>query len=82
MSDPSTPARPTRVLLNVRLQNGDPVDAEVGRKAALYMSRQPGVLKAEGGMAGNLEVHYDAESVTLTDLTRAMAKAGLRVGIV
>ena len=82
MTSPVPPRRPTRVLLSVRHQNGAPVNAEIGEKTATYLARQTGVIKAEGSVGGNLELHYDADAVTLTDLTRALTKAGLRVGIV
>ena len=73
---------PTRVLLNLRLANQGAVDDETARKAALYLMRQPGVIRAQSGMGGSLELHYDAQQVTLTELGRALSKAGLRLGIV
>ncbi|MFC4424946.1 hypothetical protein [Deinococcus navajonensis] len=75
-------ALPTRVLLSLRYADGGLADAEVTRKAALYLSRQTGVVRAEGNTAGSLELQYDSAQVTLTELTRALGPAGLRVGIV
>ncbi|MDB5045584.1 MAG: hypothetical protein JWQ08_1634 [Deinococcus sp.] len=78
----SSPVRATRVLLNVLFENGQPVDAAVGTKAAAYLRRQPGVIRAESSTSGNMELHYDAEQVTLVELGRVLRQANLRVGIV
>lgn len=76
------PVRPTRVLLQILFENGQPVDADVGSKAATYLRRQAGVLRAESSPSGNMELQYDAEKVTLVELGRILRRANLRMGIV
>ncbi|THF68986.1 hypothetical protein E7T06_14045 [Deinococcus sp. Arct2-2] len=78
----ASPVRATRVLLNVLLENGVPVDTVIGGKAAAYLRRQPGVIRADSSSSGNMELHYDAEQVTLVELGRALGRARLRMGIV
>jgi hypothetical protein len=76
------PVRATRVLLQILFENGQPVDAAVGSKAAIYLRRQTGVLRAEASPSGNMELQYDAEQVTLVELGRILRRANLRMGIV
>ncbi|MFB9995005.1 hypothetical protein ACFFLM_23940 [Deinococcus oregonensis] len=78
----SSPVQAARVLLSVLFENGQPVDAVVGNKAAAYLRRQPGVIRAEASASGNMELHYDAEQVTLVELGRLLRQANLRMGIV
>lgn len=71
---------PTRVLLALKLLNGEVPDTELCNRAALLIERQPGVSLARGGQ-GQIEVHYDSESVLVTDLIALLRKAHIRAGI-
>lgn len=71
---------PTRVLLALKLMDGSVPNVELSNRAALLLSRQAGVTKSSGG-AGQIELHYDADSVLITDLIALLRKANIRAGI-
>lgn len=79
MEQHSTPQL-QRVLLALRYPDKKPVQAEVSSKLARYLLTQPGVAQANGGN-GVMELHYDANAVTLTELFKIMAKFNILAGI-
>lgn len=69
-----------RVLLSLRFPDKKPVQAEVSSKLARYLITQPGISQANAGN-GVMEVHYDANAITLTDIFKIMAKFNIMAGI-
>lgn len=69
-----------RVLLALRYPDKTMVQADVSTKLARYLMKQPGVAQANAGN-GVMELHYDANAVTLTELFKVMAKFNILAGI-
>lgn len=69
-----------RVLLSLRYPDKTPVQTDVSSKLARYLTKLEGVKQANAGN-GVMELHYDANTVTLTELFKVMAKFNILAGI-